>query len=381
VKTALFFVPSNYTYISSETRPKIDTVSLTKDLHNPPNQGNITQPLKYKGNISLKGGQIMKAHFNLPKKDRRELVRTLGKIMGQEEVYQGAPSFAFTVGGYVIDRTGTIDFGGEDRNIVFGLLSQLFKEGFVYEGDVEDVPAESGDVPADGDTGQCGTAPDGDNGKLSILMPLFGFMGYAQDNLEKLVTAKAWILKKMAGTDALPIERDERNLRFPWFKPDATAVEIDAYSSLIVGMCETARTKKRVTSAERQLQDGDNEKFKARCFLLSIGFIGDQYKQARKVLLSPFSGNGSHRAGSGKKVAPVGAAPADSGVKSAAGVAVHEGTEAPQNAANVVTRPRCDQCQHHSYYTDGDLRTSTGDVVDTSNRTPDKYTLKAQRFA
>jgi hypothetical protein len=190
-----------------------------------------------------------------------------------------------------------------------------------------------------------------------------------------LVAAKAWILKRMAETDALPIERDERHLRFPWFKPDATAVEIDAYSRLIAGMCETAKTKKRVTSAERQLEEGDNEKFKARCFLLSIGFIGDEYKQARKVLLAPFSGNGSHKAGSGKKAAPEGAAAAQNGGESAEAISVREDGSGADNADTGAPTPLiCGECLHHCYYTDGEMRKSTGDIVDTSKRAPENHT-------
>jgi hypothetical protein len=317
----------------------------------------------------------MKAHFNLIKEDRKALVKALVKITGHEADYQGAPSFAFAVGGYVVDRAGTVDFGGEDRDTVFGLLGQLFKDGFVYEGDVEEdsALAESGDTPADGDAEHCETAPDGDSGRLSISMPMFA-IDTPLFNVEKLIAAKAWILKKMAGTDSLPIERDERHLRFPWFKPDASAEEVEAYTHLIVRLCETAIMKQRVTASERQLGDGDNEKFKARCFLLSIGFIGDEYKQARKVLLSPFSGSGSHRAGDGKKAAPTGATATDSGGDSAAGVAVHEGTEPAQNAENASAPLRCGECDHHCYFTEGLLRTSAGDIVDTSSRTPDKYT-------
>ena len=66
----------------------------------------------------------------------------------------------------------------------------------------------------------------------------------------------------------------------------------------------------------------DNEKFKARCMLLALGFIGDEFAQARKILLAPMSGNGSHRAGDGKKAALKGTQAADSGAGPDAGACV-----------------------------------------------------------
>ena len=39
----------------------------------------------------------------------------------------------------------------------------------------------------------------------------------------------------------------------------------------------------------------DNEKYSFRCFLLRLGYIGDEYKEARKMLLQHLSGSSSHR--------------------------------------------------------------------------------------
>jgi len=115
----------------------------------------------------------------------------------------------------------------------------------------------------------------------------------------------------MTGADRLPIERDEQYLTFPWFVKDSSPSEVDAYSRLVARLCETAKEKQRVTATERRLDDGDNEKFKARCFLLSLGFIGKEYAQARKILLAHMSGSGSHKAGDGKKSASSGSTAAD----------------------------------------------------------------------
>jgi len=140
-----------------------------------------------------------------------------------------------------------------------------------------------------------------DAGILSIDMPLYGINSTVIENLEKLVASKAWILKKMTGAESLTIEEFGGRLRFPWFKPDSSAKEIDAYSRLVTRLCETAKEKKRVMAEEKLPRPGDNEKYKARCFLLSLDFKGSEYSQARKILLSPFPGNGSFLQGSSKK--------------------------------------------------------------------------------
>jgi len=343
---------------------------------------------------------------NVTKDNRKELVKAVGEITGCTPEYQGAPGFAFAVGGYTIDRYGILTYddrtSAEDAQ---ALLSDLAARGFVCEGDIDgmapDASAQNDDEPdgltvregiadggerdeainRDGDhnnehgqqsnEGLCPVAapmPVSGSGKLSISVPLADFADTALDNLEKLVAAKAWIIRKMTDADALPIERGDGRLTFPWFKPDASADEADAYSRLIAGLCETAKQKKRVVATERQLEDGDNEKFKARCFLLALGFIGKEYGQARKILLAPMSGSGSHRSGNHKRQG------AGAAVEPAADGVAHVGAEAPRNDADAAMPFRCGECPHHCYYTEGQLLTGAGDVVDTSNRAPEKYT-------
>ncbi|MDD7220678.1 MAG: hypothetical protein PUI16_12015 [Clostridia bacterium] len=41
----------------------------------------------------------------------------------------------------------------------------------------------------------------------------------------------------------------------------------------------------------------ENEKYAFRCFLLWLGFIGDEYKAARRVLLKNLTGNGAWKNG------------------------------------------------------------------------------------
>ena len=47
----------------------------------------------------------------------------------------------------------------------------------------------------------------------------------------------------------------------------------------------------------------DNEKYTFRCFLLRLGFIGNEYKQSRKILLRNLSGSSAFKSGAAKEVA------------------------------------------------------------------------------
>ena len=53
-------------------------------------------------------------------------------------------------------------------------------------------------------------------------------------------------------------------------------------------LTDMARDAKRVSS---KLTETDNDKYAFRCFLLRLGFIGKEYKTARKILLRKLTGN------------------------------------------------------------------------------------------
>jgi len=132
---------------------------------------------------------------------------------------------------------------------------------------------------------------------LTVEMPMTGFTPEKLDNLAKLVNAKASLLKIALATDDLPIQQDDDTLQFPWFWSEQilTAEEVTAYTTLISLLCKTAKEKKRVTAKEKEAPD--NPKYAMRCFLLSLGFIGNEYKTSRKILLSRLDGNSSWKNG------------------------------------------------------------------------------------
>ena len=209
----------------------------------------------------------MEFKFNVTGKDRKELVTAVSKITGWEPAYKGAPTFAYAVGNYVIDKNGTLTCADENDK-VYDLVEKLCKdEGFYCENEIEPEGAFTISQPND-------------------------FTDAEFENLEKLVKGKETLIKASLQADTLDIQRTDETISFPWFMDDASDEEKDAYRLFISALCKTAKEQKRVNlKPEKEVT---NMKFEMRCFLLKLGFIGDEYKSARKILLSGLNGSSAY---------------------------------------------------------------------------------------
>ena len=125
-------------------------------------------------------------------------------------------------------------------------------------------------------------------------MPKSLFTDSNLENLKALIAAKGSLIKKALGVPDLPLEITDTKVSFPWFPATPTPAEMKAYDTFICKLCEMARNQKRVSAAEKPT---DNEKYAFRCFLLRLGFIGAEYKTARKILLKNLSGSSAFRNG------------------------------------------------------------------------------------
>ena len=250
----------------------------------------------------------MEIRFNVTGAERKMLVAAVSALTLCGAVYQKAPTFAYVVQNYIIDKNGTLLWDERtDEHDVHQLLAGLAAQGFVSEDSLEEAGPEA---PCHEDD-----APD----QLSIAVPLEGFTETAFDNLEKLVASKSALIRKAVGADALPIQRESDRLCFSWFPPDAAPEEIHAYTQLVVAICDMAKKQKRVTAKEKAADNKTSEKFAFRCFLLRLGFIGPEYASARKLLLRSLPGDSSFKTGKRKErddTAPEAPQAADSEVAS-----------------------------------------------------------------
>ena len=125
-------------------------------------------------------------------------------------------------------------------------------------------------------------------------MPKHLFTDGSLENLKALIAAKGNLIKKALGVNDLPLKVTDTKVSFPWFSAIPTPDEMNAYDTFICKLCELARNQKRVNATEKPT---DNEKYAFRCFLLRLGFIGAEYKSARKILLRNLAGSSAFRSG------------------------------------------------------------------------------------
>ena len=111
------------------------------------------------------------------------------------------------------------------------------------------------------------------------------------DNLQKLLDAKGWLIRKALGIEALAFEVTEDKVSFPWFSHTDTDLTT-ACTQFIAAICRMSVEQKRITAREKAVT---NEKYAFRCFLLRLGFIGDEYKQSRKLLLANLDGSSAFK--------------------------------------------------------------------------------------
>ena len=219
----------------------------------------------------------MKLHYNATGPDRKELVQTISKLLGIKPVYKGMPTSAYEIGNITVEKDGTVVYDERtDQDTIEAVIIALAAAGF---------SPETGTDEEEGPTG------------VAIQMPLSIFTESQLQNLYALVAAKGSLIKKALGVDELPINIVDKKLDFPWFPKYESPDEVKAYMHLVTALCDMARNQKRITAKEKPV---DNDKYAFRCFLLRLGFIGDEYKAERKVLLRNLSGSSAFKSGSKK---------------------------------------------------------------------------------
>lgn len=226
----------------------------------------------------------MKINYNIQGPKRKELVKLIADFTGYEAKYCGAPTFAYEVGGYCVDKNGTVTLASNTPDeAVERMIQMLYDNGF--SGEFES--AQEPEIEAG----------------LTVTIPKETLSEGAMANLERLVESKGNLIRKALGVEQLPILGTDETVSFPWFPGEPTADEVKAYTHLVTALCEMARNQKRITAKEKET---DNEKYAFRCFLLRLGFIGAEFKAERKILLRNLTGSSAFKSGAKKDAATEG---------------------------------------------------------------------------
>ena len=295
----------------------------------------------------------MRIHYNLSGAARKALVTAISEELNLPTHYQGAPTFAYEVGGYKIDKAGMLE-GIDNHSLVADLLGlhdfkaereeydtmpnveepipddlaipetaalggkispyheeqeppayaqpESMEDAAWAERQLRRLQLENEQVPDYSNRGQSGGDDARPTDALVIEVPLTGFTPDKLENLIKLVKAKETLLRTALGAEALPIQQTADTLRFPWFSLEGSATDasdkVKTYTQLVEKLCDAAKLQKRVTAKEKFVE---NEKFAFRVFLIRLGFVGDEYRISRKILLKNLSGNSAFKNGAPSK--------------------------------------------------------------------------------
>lgn len=213
--------------------------------------------------------------FTLESKQRPKLAQEIGNILGTAPHYERVPSCAYDIAGYRLDKEGVLHIPEGAEETAKDLILQLRERGFQDDAEItEEVPVQQD--------------------KLTIVIPGESLTDIALENLQKITANKQTLFQRAFRTDSTEIEIIEEKINFTWFPYTADGDEITAYTQFISRLCDMARDAKRVSSKPTET---DNDKYAFRCFLLRLGFIGKEYKMARRILLRNLTGNSAFRYG------------------------------------------------------------------------------------
>ncbi len=130
--------------------------------------------------------------------ERKRLVQTISDWLGEDAHYCGAPTFAYEIDRFTVEKDGSLSFSDLlDSEVVERLLQHIYDEGF----DIDQSHTEDEDEP-------CG---------VCVSMPKSQFTNASLENLKALIAAKGNLIKKALGVDNLPLEITDTKVSFPWF--------------------------------------------------------------------------------------------------------------------------------------------------------------------
>ena len=208
----------------------------------------------------------MEIKYNIDKSQRKALAQKISELTGAEVRYLGVPSCAYQIDFFTIDKDCVLHFSDRsDSEIVEQVLEGLDKFGYI---------AESPNF-------------------LTVELPRQELSDSVLENLKQIIQNKYTLFCHAFDTDILEMEITADKVRFPWFTLENESDAV-AYNQFISCLATFAKNQKRINNKP---DTSDNEKYAFRCFLLRLGMIGAEYKQARKVLLRNLTGSAAFRHG------------------------------------------------------------------------------------
>jgi len=238
---------------------------------------------------------------------RKETAGVIAAHFRMEASYKGAPSFEYAVmdkegNEWRIARDGKVstpELTEETLDSVLEVFKALAKAGAGVDGCIASVT-----LPMAGHNGV--TLRNLVNiiaSKEKLIFKALGIderFAFKQEfvnriNQVRLKTAEDFheIAASYGGDKASPgIAFTKDSISFRWFAASLSPEHIKTYIQFAQAVNRQALAQKHSTP---RVTKGENEKYIFRVWLLRLGFIGDEYKAARKLLLGRLDGNSAFK--------------------------------------------------------------------------------------
>lgn len=213
---------------------------------------------------------ITEIDFKVKGEERKKLAYAIAELLEIPVKYTRTPKFDYLIGSCILDKNGVFHTSEDLSESELKLVLERF-----YKGEPIQQSEQSENEIMEADV-------------LSISVPRNMFADDKLENLQKLIEGKQTLFKHAFLTEQLEVVITENQVSFPWFPLVSELDAVNAYTEFISKLCELAIKLKRVSLKDKEVE---NEKYAFRCFLLRLGFIGDDSKLARRILLQNLSGN------------------------------------------------------------------------------------------
>lgn len=266
----------------------------------------------------------MRINYNVTGDARKALVKVIADTTGAKAQYMRTPTYAYQIDYFTVTRDGALEFSDRsDTEEVEAVLEALAAAGFEGIGEGTEAQEEAQDAPT-----VAGTEPTEADG-LVISLPMEGHTGASLRNLISMIYSRGRLISKATGgdfacsgalvealkddaciltTDALRkavadfeakhgpvlagISFEDGKVSFTGFPFNEDPDSVKAFTQLACQMNRLAKEQKRTLA--REVNDS-NERYIFRIWLLRLGMAGEEFKTARKVLLSPLSGSAAFK--------------------------------------------------------------------------------------
>ena len=265
--------------------------------------------------------------------NRKVLVARLTELTGAEAVYTRVPRCAYEVGGFTVEKDGSLTVEDEaDETIIAaltaeGLIGEAIEEAVIDTSTAENPIEEEATEEATEETAPENTETEPLSFPLDaqISFPLAQHTAATLTNLINMIYSRGALLskatsgefcvskslvddladcrfiraqdvaafmKEQGNDDLAGLAFDEEKVTFTGFRAVPDAEHFQTFMKLAAAMNKMAITQKRVQAKK---VDDSNEKYAFRIWLLRLGMTGEEYSADRKRLLENLTGHTAFR--------------------------------------------------------------------------------------